>query len=407
MPIASLLEGATSSVKRFEDGPGAWALAERLADELVKSGDISDPAWREAFASVPRHVLVPHFAYLVDTPQGSRYDLVSSLDPDQHAEWLNGVYANETLLTQVEGRPVEEIFAGGSGFGRHSSSSTQPGLMAWMLETADLREGQRVLEIGTGTGYNAALLSRRLGAGQVTSIDIDAQLTGRARERLATIGLHPTIVTADGRAGYAPNALYDRVLATCGLGYVPPAWIEQTRSGGLILTNVTGGLGGAMLLARVGEGNIAQGRFMERWAGFMPSRHTTAHEESFADTSTVTRTRIDPDLLGDAAFAFLAQLYLPQARRYWTTDLDGQDASGVKTPDGSWARVAEQPDADGSRRVEMGGRRRLWDRVEEAHAVWENEGRPGWVHFAFEASPDGQTVSLGDRRWQIPMEEIA
>jgi methyltransferase of ATP-grasp peptide maturase system len=388
----------------FEDEPGSRALAERLADELMKDGDISDPAWREVFAGIPRHAFVPHFAYMADTPEGTRYDVVSSTDAEQHATWLNGVYANVTLLTQVEGRSVEEIFAEGSGFGQHSSSSTQPGLMAWMLEVADLREGQRVLEIGTGTGYNAALLSTWLGADRVTSIDIDEQLTRRARERLAAIGLRPTIATGDGRAGHEPNAPYDRVIATCGLGYVPPAWIEQTRPCGLILTNVTGALGGAMLLARVEEGNVAQGRFLERWAGFMPSRHATAQQAAYGDTSAETWTRVDPALLDDAAFAFLAQLYLPDARRYWATTAEGRDVSGVKTSDGSWARIHEQPDGDGRRQVEMGGRQRLWDRMEEAYTLWEREGRPDWSQFTFEARPGTQLVSLRDEKWHLPME---
>ncbi|MEU6711237.1 methyltransferase domain-containing protein [Nonomuraea sp. NPDC046802] len=391
-------------MRAFEDEPAARVLAEHLADELVKNGDIRDPIWRDVFTRVPRHVFVPHFAYIVDTPQGSRYDLVSSTNAEQHIAWLKGVYSDTTLLTQVEGRPVEEIFAEGSGFGRHSSSSTMPGLMAWMLEIADFHDGDRVLEIGTGTGYNAALLSERLGADRVTTIDIDERLTRRARERLAVIGLHPAVVAADGRAGYEPEAPYDRVIATCGLGYVPPAWIEQTRPGGLILTNVTGGIGGAMLLAQVEEGNVAHGRFLDRWAGFMPSRHPTAPDVPYSDASTSATTKLDPDLLDDAAFAFVAQMHLPQTRRYWATAADGKIVSGLRSHDGSWARVYA-PDPNGSRRVEQGGSRRLWDQIENAFGLWEGGDHPDWTRFTFEARPGVQTVSLGGTRWTLPMED--
>lgn len=275
--------------------------------------------------------------------------------------------------------------------------------MAWMLEVCALSPGHRVLEIGTGTGYNAALLSEWLGAEQVTTIDIDEQLTALARERLARIGLRPTVVTGDGRAGYPPGAPYDRVISTCGLGYLPPAWIEQTRPGGLILTNLTGMLGGAMLLATVEEGHTARGRFLPRWAGFMASRHSTAPDAGYGGDAVWGTTRIDPDVLSDPAFGFLAELHLPHARRYWATLDDGRTITGLKRHDGSWTEVYE-PDSEGTRRVEQGGPERLWDRVEAAYHLWEEKGRPDWSQFAFTARPGVQLVTLDDRQWQLPVE---
>jgi hypothetical protein len=236
----------------------------------------------------------------------------------------------------------------------------------------------------------------------VTTIDIDERLTWLARERLARIGLHPTVATGDGRAGYPSNAPYDRVISTCGLGYVPPAWIEQTRPGGLILTNVTGLVGGAILLAEVGEENIAHGRFLARWAGFMPSRHPKPKDIGYSSDSITGSTRLDPDLLADPAFGFLAQLYIPQARRYWASH-DGRNISGLKVHDGSWAEIYER-DANGNRFVEQGGPQRLWDRVEEAYRLWEETGRPDWSHFEFHARPGVQVVSLKDREWRLPLE---
>ena len=78
-----------------------------------------------------------------------------------------------------------------------------PSLMARMLEALDVRDGHRVLEIGTGTGYNAALLCHRLGACNVVSIDIDPTLIVATRKRLAGLGHHPTLVVGDGTAGAA------------------------------------------------------------------------------------------------------------------------------------------------------------------------------------------------------------
>lgn len=185
----------------FADEPGAREPAARLADTLTESGDLTDPQWRRVFARVPRHAVVPHFARNAQTPEGTRYELVTSTNPAQHDEWLREVYSDTTLITQVDGEPVETRFTAGHGSGKHSSSSTIPGLMLRMLETLDIRDGHRVMEIGTGTGtgFNAMLLAERLGPELVTTIDIDAKLTHTASIRLAAAGYRPTLVTGDGR----------------------------------------------------------------------------------------------------------------------------------------------------------------------------------------------------------------
>jgi protein-L-isoaspartate O-methyltransferase len=82
-----------------------------------------------------------------------------------------------------------------------------PSLMAQMLEALDVRDEHRVLEIGTGTGYNAALLCHRLGSNNVVSIDIDATLVAVAKNRLAALGHHPTLVVGDGTAGLPSTVL--------------------------------------------------------------------------------------------------------------------------------------------------------------------------------------------------------
>jgi protein-L-isoaspartate O-methyltransferase len=86
------------------------------------------------------------------------------------------------------------------------SSSTKPDLMLRMLETLDVRDGHRVLEIGTGTGYNAALLSHRVGDHNVYSVDVDAELVRLARERLAGAGYRPTLAAIDGEGGLPEHA---------------------------------------------------------------------------------------------------------------------------------------------------------------------------------------------------------
>ncbi|MGH3694552.1 MAG: methyltransferase domain-containing protein, partial [Pseudonocardiaceae bacterium] len=85
-----------------------------------------------------------------------------------------------------------------------------------MLQALAVEDGHRVLQVATGTGYTAALLCERLGSTQVTSIDVDPDLTAAARARLRRCGYLPTVITGDGRDGYPEHALYDRTIATFG-----------------------------------------------------------------------------------------------------------------------------------------------------------------------------------------------
>ncbi|MGH3773771.1 MAG: methyltransferase domain-containing protein [Pseudonocardiaceae bacterium] len=151
--------------------------------------------------------------------------------------WLALVYSNTAVLTQFDDGRVRwpQVNA------RHSSSSSsEPALMLRMLNALDVHHGHRVLEIGTGTGYNAALLAHRLGAGQVVSIEVDPQVAEQARGALARAGFAPTVITADGCAGCPAGAPYDRVIATCSvlLGQIPYQWVAQTRAGGRLVIPV-------------------------------------------------------------------------------------------------------------------------------------------------------------------------
>jgi protein-L-isoaspartate O-methyltransferase len=180
-----------------------------------------------------------------------------SADPERYDDWLHEVYRDVVLnVLWDEQHPLV------------NSTSSMPSKMAQMLEALDGDAGHRVLEIGTGTGYNAALLCERLGSDRVTTVDIDAGLVEAARERLATAGYSPTVAAADGFHGHPGNAPYDRVIATCQTRDVPAAWIDQCRPGGLVLAM----LPCAMARLRVTADGSAEGRFHPASFGFMSMR---------------------------------------------------------------------------------------------------------------------------------------
>jgi protein-L-isoaspartate(D-aspartate) O-methyltransferase len=159
---------------------------------------IRTPAVREAFLRVPRERFVPEVA-------GERE--------------LEAIYRDEPLVTKMDQ-------------GVAVSSSSQPGIMAAMLERLDLAPGQRVLEIGAGTGYNAALLAQLTGG--VVTLDVDAELADAARGRLRDGGHAAEVVVGDGMAGWPDGAPYDRIVVTATPPHIPAAWRDQLRPGGLL-----------------------------------------------------------------------------------------------------------------------------------------------------------------------------
>jgi protein-L-isoaspartate(D-aspartate) O-methyltransferase len=121
--------------------------------------------------------------------------------------------------------------------GQPTSSSSQPTIMAIMLDQLGLEPGQRVLEIGAGTGYNAALMKYLVGpAGTVVTVDLDDDVAREAAAHLAAAGYPDvTVVAGDGAAGYPADVPYDRVIATVGVSDLAPAWLDQLEPAGRIV----------------------------------------------------------------------------------------------------------------------------------------------------------------------------
>jgi protein-L-isoaspartate(D-aspartate) O-methyltransferase len=182
-------------------GPDTPAAARaRLAADLHASGRAPSPLVQEAFAVVPRHLFVPEMGQAA-------------------------AYRDEAFVLKCgpDGIPV--------------SSSSQPAMMAIMLEQLGLRPGHRVLEIGTGSGYNAALMSVITGPdGRIVSIDIDPEIAARARSSLARAGFSAVQVRcADGGFGDPAAAPFDRIIVTAGVWDVAPDWLDQLADGGRLV----------------------------------------------------------------------------------------------------------------------------------------------------------------------------
>ena len=183
------------------DGAGAqtdaarWRDArERLVTEHLIPQGISDPATLTAMRSVPRHEFVP---------------------PDQRP------YAYLDIPLPIG----------------HDQTISQPVVVAFMTQLVRPRPGMRVLEVGTGSGYQAAVLART--GAKVWSIEIFAALAEEARARLTRLGFDGvTVRHGDGYAGWAEQAPFDAIVVTAGADSIPPALIEQLAPGGRLVMPV-------------------------------------------------------------------------------------------------------------------------------------------------------------------------
>jgi protein-L-isoaspartate(D-aspartate) O-methyltransferase len=380
------------------------ALAARLAAALANDGAFTDERWRRAFEQTPRHLFVPRFWALDQFNAPAR--LVDGADPDQRDEWLTAAYTDQFLATQYTddetGRRVI------------TSSASQPSLVAQMLGLLDIDSRHRVLEIGTGTGYNTALLCHRLGDANVTSVDIDAGLVAEASSRLARHGYQPVLMVGDGAAGVAGAAPYDRILSTCASPGIPPAWIDQLAPAGIIVAPFT--FGGALAVLTKTELKTVSGRFATEQAWFMPLRPVDrpmppGHlidmpDEPSEDAIHHDTTEVDLAALTDPDFHLWLCLHVPHARLAHTFTDDGATHTGVivYTPT---SRATITLGADGRPGRVSQDARRLADTVTAAWHSWRRNGNPARTRIGVTAHTNGTQHAWldspdGDHRWPLP-----
>ena len=186
---------STESRKQEE----AENLRSVLVQNLLERGAIGSPAARQAFEKVPRHLFVP------------RVDIATA-------------YSDQPVFIRWDaGTPI--------------SSSTQPRMMAIMIEQLGLEPGTRVLEIGSGTGYNAAILAHIVGeSGSVITVDIDQDIIDEAAGNLTKTGYdNVKCICGDGFEGFSGDQPYDRIIVTVGAYDVSPHWVDQLKDSGIIV----------------------------------------------------------------------------------------------------------------------------------------------------------------------------
>jgi protein-L-isoaspartate(D-aspartate) O-methyltransferase len=338
----------------------------QLVASLREEGAISSDQVAQAFLTIPREAFVPFFYQQEGLLWAKR--IPEAYDANA---WLSIMYqADQPLVTFLDSRNWP------------SSSSSAPAAMAVMLEALELKPGMRVLEIGTGSGYNAALLAQIVGdPALVTTIEIEESLAHSAAQALQKQVGPVSVHIGDGRLGVPERAPYDRIIATASATSLPHAWYGQLVSGGRLVMVLQGSLGqsGFLVLEKI---NRAMWKFDPRPLYFMPLRpgdDLLTRPVSRLLREPVTREVVFPDdemattLLQNDAFHWFLQWYTPgislapslQAKKPFITLVDATKATLLQLylSDGQWS--GHQHGGTG-----------LWETVEQAYVRWHRLGKP-------------------------------
>lgn len=377
-----------------------------LARSLLRSGAMA-PQWAQAFEAVDRARFLPRVIWPYDMTTKTSACVDRDADPD--AWYATGDADVPITIQWDDGRHT------GPAPGKvPTSSASMPSVVMSMLGDLDVAEGMRVLEIGTGTGWNAGLLAHRLSDRMVTTVEVDEDMAAQAGAALADTGLHPAVVVGDGLRGCPGRAPYDRIIATVGVRSIPYAWLRQTVPGGLIVVPWGTHYAHTDAVARLrisDDQATASGRFT-RPVEFMKARSQRLERAPHAqyvppgglkgaDTSTTALTAQAAGFEDPLRHPFTLVAGMLVRDCFYAGDRRGASRSvwlyGVS--DRSWAAVLFHDDQPVST-VHQGGPRRLWDELETAHRWWEKAGRPGIDRFGLTVSADGEHAWL-DRPEQL------
>jgi protein-L-isoaspartate(D-aspartate) O-methyltransferase len=245
------------------------SLRAQMVAHLTERGGLSSPRVAAALGEVPRHVFVPGVE-------------------------LSEAYADRAVVTRYrDGLPA--------------SSASQPAIVAAMLEQLSPPAGGSVLEIGAGTGYNAALLAKLVGpSGRVVTVDIDPEVADEARDHLFEAGItNVVVICGDGALGWPGSAPYDGIIVTAGASDLAPAWAGQLAAHGRLVVPLSiRGVQQCVTLARA-DGHLHSVAVCE--CGFMPLTGAMANADTHRPVpgqpgvyvQAAADTEVDIGLVGD------------------------------------------------------------------------------------------------------------
>ncbi|RJL23199.1 methyltransferase domain-containing protein [Bailinhaonella thermotolerans] len=374
------------------------AKIDALGDYLTRVGVLpADEAatriWRTGLHHVPRHLFVPTRAWAEPMDDRPEHEIDRDRDP---AGWLEAIYTNTAIITQ-RGDGTADV---ADTHAAPTSSLSCPYVAAEFLRLLDVEEHHRILEIGTGTGWTAAMLAWHTSDDQVVTVEIDSAIAAQAQHNLAAAGFSPTVITADGTLGHPEQGPYDRVHVTCGVREIPYAWVEQTRPGGLIAAPYMVGRYGEQLALYVLDDGTAIGRF-NGGATFMmmrnqrPARPTSTTSDGHTTTGRLNPRTIPSDYrrgFGLYLSGCVPDLILTGAGWEQFSDTEWGWLLRLRTLDAtSWAIAAASA---GDAEITQGGPRHLWDELQTAYMDWIRRGRPGPDRLGMTVTEAGQLLWL-------------
>ncbi|MGW0824980.1 methyltransferase domain-containing protein [Streptomyces sp. NPDC002845] len=386
--------------------PGLEEGRSALGRSLLERKDLTAD-WVPSFVAVPRAPFLPELMWPYDMDSGTTVTADLRDDP---AAWFAHADTDVPIVTQWDDGTSDRPGT------VPTSSASMPSVVFRMLRDLDVHAGHRVLEIGTGTGWNAALLADRLGPENVVTVEIDPAVAAAARDRLAAFGLPVLVVERDGELGDEAGAPYDRVIATAGLRRVPPAWIEQVRPGGLVVAPWGTHYGNQDAIVRLtvaDDGASASGRFtgpvefMKLRAHRLPfAGHAVYVPDGVTGAARSTTTVTEDDLLGGGRFAatsFAVGLRVRDCFHQAAPKRDGaRPVWFYGLTDRSWACVMFR-DGHEEADVWQSGARKLWDEVVAALDWWRASGEPGYERFGLIVTADGRRAWLdrSSESWEV------
>ncbi|WKN16080.1 methyltransferase domain-containing protein [Streptomyces sp. JUS-F4] len=346
------------------------ALVQELADRGLLTA-----RWRQVFDAVPRSAFVPAEVW---RQLPDRCEPVVGTD-----DWLALVNSDEPVVTQLDDGAED-------GPGIATSSNSIPSMVARMLGLLEVRDCQRVVEIGTGTGYVAALLCERLGDDLVHSVELDPDVARQAEEALAQAGYRPHLRVGDGEQPWPGLGPVDRLIATCALRYIPYALLRQVRPGGVVVAPLAREFwSGALVQLHVQDDGTATGP-VRGGATYMPMRaHRLPDLHHVHGKGRARAAGLDPALLLNLGFALYAGARLPGVRLIHQNTDNGVHVWATRE-NGSAATAATGEE------VWQYGPGFLWEEIEQTWWEYETEGRPDAEQFGLTVTDRGQQVWLRD-----------